>query len=269
MGGCEVLGGGSRQCVVTVILLAHSGNQFARPAWLIPVVFSLTAPFMLVPGILKRQHRHGFYLWAGIIVGAMSIFVGIAGLLLHLESDFFHEQTLKALVYTAPFAGPLTYTGIGLLLILNRLERGRSSSWGVWVVFLAMCGFVGNLVLSLLDHAQNGFFVSAEWIPVISAAFGFSFLFVAIIRQSSRLFLKLCFATMALQFLVGGLGFGLHLAADLRGPAQELVQNLIYGAPVFAPLLFPNLALLAIIGLWDMMTHFRVTESGSLGRVEA
>ena len=69
---------------------------------------------------------------------------------------------------------------------------------------------------------------------------------------------------MAFQILVGGLGFGLHLAADLKGPAQELTQNVIYGAPVFAPLLFANLALLAILGLWDMMVQVRETETGSL-----
>ena len=251
------------------IYLAHSVNQFAHLTEWIPVVFSLTIPFMLLPGILKRRHRYGFYLWAGLSVGAMSIFVGILGMLLHLESDFFHEQTLKALVYAAPFAGPLSYTGIGLLLILNRLEAEGSPNWGVWVVFLAMCGFVGNLALSLCDHAQNGFFVSAEWIPVIASAFGCSFLFVAIYRQEGRQFLKLCIATMALQILVGGLGFGLHLAATLQGPAEELAQNVIYGAPIFAPLLFANLALLAMIGLWDMIAHLRIAESGSVGEVGA
>ncbi len=44
-----------------------------------------------------------------------------------------------------------------------------------------------------------------------------------------------------------------HLAADLRGPASSFMDNLKYGAPVFAPLLLPNLAILAAIGIWDML----------------
>ena len=140
------------------VYLAHSINEFALPAEWIPVVFSLTIPFLLLPGIIKRQHQHGFTRWAGHVVGATSVLVGIVGFLLHLESNVFHELTLKSLVYAAPFAGPLSYTGVGLLLILNRLETDDAPSWGVWVVFLAMCGFVGNLALSLCDHAQNGFF---------------------------------------------------------------------------------------------------------------
>ena len=249
------------------VYLAHSINEFARPTEWIPVFFSLTVPFLLLPGIVRRRHREGFHLWAGLAVGATSVLVGIAGFLLHLESNVFHELTLKALVYAAPFAGPLSYTGVGLLLILNRLEAEDAPSWGAWVVFLAMCGFVGNLALSLCDHAQNGFFDAAEWIPVIAAAFGFSFLLVATCRQNSQQFLKICLSTMALQILVGGLGFGLHLAADLRGPAPEVVQNVIYGAPVFAPLLFANLALLAMIGLWDMMVRIRETEQGLPAKV--
>src|SRR5271157_5447255 len=39
----------------------------------------------------------------GLAVGWGSIAVGIAGLLWHLEGDFFQEQTIKNLVYTAPF----------------------------------------------------------------------------------------------------------------------------------------------------------------------
>ena len=50
--------------------------------------------------------------------------VGVAGLVLHLDSHFFAEQTIKNLVYTAPFAAPLVYAGVGLLLILNRMVAG-------------------------------------------------------------------------------------------------------------------------------------------------
>ena len=63
-------------------------------------------------------------------VGWGSIVVGIAGALLHLDSAFFEEQTLKNLVYTAPFAAPLAYTGLGFLLLLDRMVDSRTPDWG-------------------------------------------------------------------------------------------------------------------------------------------
>ena len=91
----------------------------------------------------------------GLLVGWGSIVVGIAGLLWHLNAQFFQEQTLKNLVYTAPFAVPLAYTGLGLLLILDRMVDDRTLEWSRWVILLAAGGFAGNFVLSLADHAKR------------------------------------------------------------------------------------------------------------------
>ena len=235
------------------IYLAHRVNDFAHPAEWIPIYFSATVPLLLIPGILKRRHNDRLSRKAGLAVGVSSILVGIAGLLLHLDGSFFHAQCLKALAYTAPFAAPLSYAGVGLLLLLNRMELDGSPAWGPWVTFLAMCGFVGNLALSLCDHAQNGFFAKTEWISVVASAFAVSFLLVAIVHQLDRVLHCACMLVMGLQILVGVLGFALHATADLHGPADSIRDNFIYGAPVFAPLLFANLATLALIGLWEML----------------
>ena len=56
----------------------------------------------------------------------------VAGLLWHLEGRFFRELTLESLVYTAPFAAPLAYTGLGLLLIMNRMVDPESPEWPRW-----------------------------------------------------------------------------------------------------------------------------------------
>jgi len=48
---------------------------------------------------------------------------------------------------------------------------------------------------------------------------------------------------------VGGAGFILHALADLRGPSHRLFSNVTSGAPLFAPLLLPNLAILGFLGL--------------------
>lgn len=116
---------------------------------------------------------------------------------------------------------------------------------------LALGGFGGNLALSLLDHAQNGFYKWAEWIPVIAAAFTVSFLGTALARPAWP-FLRVCLGVLAFDVVVGVVGLVLHVAADLRRPAQLIEERVIYGAPPFAPLLFADLALLAALGLWAM-----------------
>src|SRR5262249_57853909 len=93
-----------------------------------------------------------------------------AGVILHLDSRFFYERTIRSLTYAAPFAAPLAYTGLGLLLIANRLVDPDAREWSEWILLLALGGFVGNFVFSLTDHAQNAFFHPAEWIPVVARA---------------------------------------------------------------------------------------------------
>ena len=54
---------------------------------------------------------------------------------------------------------------------------------------------------------------------------------------------------MAIQIVIGLLGFFMHAQGDLVGPASSLWDRFVFGAPILAPLLFADLALLAILGL--------------------
>ena len=249
----ELFAAGNLGFLSVDIYLAHQANHFARTAEWVPVVFSATVVWLLVPGLITRRIRGGVRGYAGLLVGIASVIMGVTGFLFHLEGSFLQTQTLKSVVYAAPFIAPLSYAGVGLLLILNRLESEDAGGWGLWVVFLALCGFVGNLGLSLADHAQNGFFVPTEWTAVFAAAFAIGFLGVALFRTGDRAFLAVCLGVMVLQAAVGVLGFVLHARADLHGLGDTLWDNLIYGAPIFAPLLFTNLAILASIGLWEIL----------------
>jgi hypothetical protein len=234
------------------IYLAHSVNEFQRAAEYIPLYFSLAAPLVLLVGVLARE-------WLdfpaverdlGYLVGWLAVVIGFMGMVLHLDSRFFVERTIKSLVYAAPFAAPLAYTGLGLLLIMNRMVRSDAPEWSHWVVLMALGGFAGNFIFSLTDHAQNGFFPWTEWIPVVSSAFAVGFLIAPFLTSVGRPFLQMCGVVLLIQSVVGLLGFYLHTAANLRGPAARWLDNFIEGAPALAPLLFPNLVLLAGIGLW-------------------
>jgi hypothetical protein len=247
------------------IWFAHSVNDFHHWAEWIPFVFSLCAPLLLAPGLWGGAPQAGLARWAGVVVGGASVVVGVAGLFWHLQGTFFVEQTLHNLVYTAPFAAPLSYAGLGLLLLLNRMEDPATPTYGQWVLLLAAGGWAGNFALALADHAQNGFFHASEWLAVVAAAIGFAFLITAVWAHRDRGYLRAAAVVMAAQAVVGVLGAGLHLRAILAGPSASFLQNAIHTAPLFAPLLFVDLALLGVIGLWCAASTMATPSPGEDG----
>ncbi len=120
------------------IYVAHTVNAFRHAAEWVPFAFSLAASVALIVGLAPRRPRAGHLI--GLVVGWAAVLVGVAGLVFHLNSHFFEAQTLKSLVYTAPFVAPLAYTGIGLLLILNRTIDSLDREWAYWVLVLALGG---------------------------------------------------------------------------------------------------------------------------------
>ena len=244
------------------IYLAHSVNEFRRDAEYIPLYFSLAAPPVLLAGLLAWW-RGLTTVWRdlGHLIGWGAVAIGLTGVVLHLDSRFFDERTLKSLVYAAPFAAPLAYTGLGLLLIMNRMVDAASEEWPHWVLLMALGGFFGNFIFSLTDHAQNGFFHATEWIPVFSSAFAVGFLVAPFVTPVGRRYLWLCAVVLLVQAGVGLLGFFYHTAANLHGPSPHWYDNFVHGAPALAPLLFPNLVMLAGIGLYVLGMHRAADET--------
>jgi hypothetical protein len=234
------------------IFLAHSVNQFRNHAEYIPLIFSATAPWLLLIALTQR-HRHRI-IWKllGHLVGWSAILIGLTGMILHLDSNFFYERTLRSLTYSAPFAAPLAYSGLGFLLVMNRMVDSESVEWAQWILLFTVGGFIGNFTFSLADHAANGFFFPVEWVPVVASAVAVGFLCVPLLTRVSRVFIDLTAAILILESVVGLWGFILHTSANLQGPSVHAFDNFICGAPPMAPLLFPNLMVLGIIGLWQL-----------------
>jgi hypothetical protein len=246
------------------IYLAHSVNQFRNEAEYIPLLFSASAPLLLLVGLTMRYRRPAVWKWLGYVVGWAAVVVGLTGVILHLESRFFLERTLRSLTYSAPFAAPLAYAGLGFLLIMNRMVDPETREWAGWVLFMALGGFVGNFVFSLADHAGNGFFDVREWVPVMASAIAVGFLLVPLLMRVTRRYIDLCAAILLFEAGVGLWGFVLHAMANLQGPSVHAFDNFIYGAPPMAPLLFPNLMVLGIIGLWQMRGEVVRNEASEL-----
>lgn len=235
------------------IYFAHSINDFAHWSEWIPFYFSICATLGLsIPHFKKNKSNKDLYsYYTGTFIGWISIIVGFAGMVLHLESQYFQLFTIKSLVYTAPFVAPLAFTGLGFLLLLSRMVTPNTEEWGKWIIFLAFGGFVGNFILALVDHAQNGFFSMLEWVPVWSSAFAIGCLVTILFRKQNVSFLKMCVVVMIVQAAVGITGFFLHFTANIAGESENIWENFVYGTPLFAPCLLPNIAVLALIGLWN------------------
>ena len=230
------------------IALAHAANDFARREEWWPLVFSLCAALLLLPRVFWPARHVG---WRGVelAVGAVSVAIGVLGMMLHLKSAFFEQQTLATLVYSAPFAAPLAYVGLGLLLIMTCMQAPGSDAWASWVLLFTLGGFVGNFALTLADHAQNGFFARSEWLGVGGSAYASSFLLLLLFTQANSALDRATHYVLWLQAALGAAGFVLHVMANLARPGSWL-DRALYGAPLFAPLLFVDLALLGAIALW-------------------
>ena len=105
----------------------------------------------------------------------------------------------------------------------------RSLEWSRWVILLAAGGFLGNFVLSLADHAQNGFFYPSEWIGVIAAAAAFGFLVAQVAVPDNPALLAMNLALMVVQIVVGLLGFALHARGNLSHQAGSPWDRFVYG----------------------------------------
>jgi hypothetical protein len=134
------------------------------------------------------------------------------------------------------------------------MVHSESTEWSHWVLLFTLGGFIGNFIFSLADHAENGFFFPVEWLPVAASAVAIGFLAVPIVMRVSRRFIVVSTAVLISEAAVGLWGFVLHAIGNLRGPSVHGFDNFIYGAPPLAPLLFPNLAVLGLIGLWQLQT---------------
>lgn len=234
------------------IYLAHSFNEFRKWPEYVPLYFSAVAPVVLGAGLALRRRSRAVWTDLGYLVGWTAVVMGLTGVVLHLNSLFFYERTLKSLTYSAPFIAPLAYTGLGFLLVMNRMVDWQSREWGEWTVFFALGGFAGNFGLTLSDHAENGFFYRTEWVGVWASAIAVGFLVTPLLMRVSRAFFSLSAAILAAEAGVGVWGFVLHATANLHGPSTHTLKNFTFGAAPFAPLLFPNLTLLGLIGLWRL-----------------
>ena len=52
---------------------------------------------------------------------------------------------------------PLSYTGLGSLLVMSRMVADKETEWAQWVIFFALGGFAGNFIFSPTPTRRTDF----------------------------------------------------------------------------------------------------------------
>jgi hypothetical protein len=252
--------------------LAHSVSGTIRNGEWIPIIFGPAAGILLVAAglIALRRRILANLIASGVFIA--SILVGILGSYFHLQQILLtatsagEQFTAQLIVYGPPVLGPLTFAlvavlGIsaawqeeppdsGRLHLLGNLHLQMPLSKTRAYFFMVAVFLMVTLVSSVIDHARTNFENSWLWIPTIvgsfavlvTAAMGF---YPRLERGDLITFL----AAMALLVVVGLAGTVLHIQHNLVGQGTIVDERFIHGAPLLAPLLYTNMAVLGFIVL--------------------
>ncbi|MDR3543115.1 MAG: hypothetical protein P4L69_19440 [Desulfosporosinus sp.] len=222
------------------VLMAHSQNNFFR--WeLVPLVFSPLAVLAILARLIfpannvaKRFFQTA--MWLGV-------FVGVAGTFFHLTGNATSssESFYRLLIEGSPVAAPIAFAGISSYALVTEHYRGTARRSKLLI--LVGLGFLGAVVAAFLDHARLGFIPSYTLIPIVSGTLAVISCFY-LTNQANRMETSIYLSILALNLLVGLLGFGFHVLGDLAGTQSIIWARFLYRNPLLGPLLFCNLSLL-------------------------
>ncbi len=246
------------------VALAHSINDFIPVYEWIPVFyFPFGAITCLIVAFQSKPKT-----WAvvtHIFLMSIGIIVGILGTSFHANAVLNPAGylTWSWVVFGSPILAPLAFAGISLLGLYGVTEEvasepGMLSIPGLGVfkapisrdrhfLWLVGLGFAASTITSIIDHAQYGY-TFYKLIAIIFGLFASSVVIsLAVSKNWSKGDETVYFWTMITSVVVGLLGFGFHLSADLAGTGNLSLERILAFAPVLAPLLFSDLGLLGLL----------------------
>lgn len=246
------------------VVLAHSINQFIPVYEWIPVFFfpfgGLSCIYMAFQ--TKPQKWSSVMHISLMLIGVM---VGILGTAFHANAVLNPGGylTWSWVVFGSPILAPLAFAGISLLGLYAITEEvdnqpGLLEIKGIGIfkapisrdrhfLWLVGLGFATSTLTSIIDHAQYGYNVY-KLIAIVYGLFASSVVIsLCISKKWSKGDELVYFWTMIAAVVVGLLGFGFHLSADLAGTGTLSLERILAFAPVLAPLLFCDLGLLGLL----------------------
>lgn len=199
--------------------------------WRIPVVNIVMGPPVLAP-----------------LLFAISGFLGLISTFLRREDDL--PQSAQSQVQSTR-----TTRSLWMDILPRRFTRDVSvveqdiregHFQRVMGVATAIAAFFSGFE-ALYSHYKNNFTYRIEWVPILLTP---AVMMAGIGSVWSRLLARtLLPLTSALAMLSGGIGFFFHVRGVLRRPAgaKKPLYNILYGPPIFAPLLFAATGFLGVL----------------------
>jgi hypothetical protein len=195
-------------------------------------------------------------------VSGLLILDGVVGFAFHIRGiarkpGGWSRNLVFNIVMGPPIFAPLVLSMSGLLgLVASRLlpetameqlSPQQFDTLRYWLaastaVYAALNGFE-----ALYSHYKSRFDNPAQWTPIVLSPLlllsALAFLFWP---DRSRFVFEI---TCAAGFLAGCIGMGFHLYGIFRRPGgtRHLIYNIIYGPPLFAPLLFAATGFLGLL----------------------
>ena len=258
--------------------LAHRAGGTVRGAEWTPVIFGpLAGAALLVAGLIALRRRTLASLLATAVFAA-SVVVGVVGAWFHLQRTILpaaapgQRVLLDFFFWAPPVLGPMAFAFIGIFgtsaawvemppgsgqLLLPGDVRLRLPYPKINAYFyITATGILITLVSSVLDHAATGFENAWLWLPTAGGTFAMVVATVlGMIERPTRADLLTYVGAMVLLLAIGAVGAVLHLRFDL-GPSRQLVlERLLRGAPLMAPLLFSNMGIVGLVALLPEREH--------------
>ncbi|TFG67307.1 MAG: hypothetical protein E4H27_09165 [Anaerolineales bacterium] len=253
--------------------LAHVLNGTIRFNEWIPVVCGPFFAILLVISFALARRKPQLALWLAATALVGSIIVGLLGTYFHFirairpfaaSGD---RVSIDLLVWGAPVFAPPTFILVGVLGLIALVKtdgqkRGGTYGSGLpgrlplakdqFFFVLASLGILIATISSLFDHLRGGFDNPWLWLPTLSGLLGIvTALVLAILKQPGRGDLTIYTGVMCLLLCVGPLGLLFHVLHDLGPGSAITIERFLRGAPVLAPMVFANMALLGLIVLLD------------------
>jgi hypothetical protein len=157
---------------------------------------------------------------------------GTAAYLGFMASYLRREEDPKPIVFSR-------YSGWRRELSEGKFQKHLCAVAAVWTVFSG--------VEAWYSHYKSRFKIWAQWTPVILAPIQLAACIGGI--ASKRIAQKVLPAVSTLAMINGGVGFGYHVRGIARrtGGKKHWLYNILYGPPVFAPLLFAACGALGLL----------------------
>jgi hypothetical protein len=246
------------------VALAHSINQYIPVYEWIPIFYFPFGALSCIYLAFKSQPGK----WSSIthiLLMLLGVLVGIIGTAFHANAVLNPAGylTWSWVVFGSPILAPLAFSGIsllGLYAITYEVDNqpGKLEIKGIGIfkapisrdrhfLWLVALGFAASTLTSIIDHAQYGY-TFYKLIAIIFGLFASSVIISLCVSKSwSKGDELVYFWTMIIAIVVGILGFGFHLSADLAGTGALSLERILAFAPVLAPLLFSDLGLLGLL----------------------